>query len=185
MSDYEHALAKVLDAAEAGEDGPGPLSTGEALMAALALNRTDWLARMGYTIVEAMERIGDEWLAFLPRIARAVAKHQLSGDEAKRVAADVLALVQAQTSAEAEAIDCEARLITYGCAPGYRDVTLTFEVRPQRNPRPLQLRLRIRPQDGEPIVRHLSEAHALAWDGQTPLDAQPGETRPNWLDRGQ
>ncbi|KGT55746.1 hypothetical protein NY96_10170 [Xanthomonas citri pv. fuscans] len=40
--------------------GPGPLSTGEALTAALVLNRHDWLAEMGYTIAQALDRIDSE-----------------------------------------------------------------------------------------------------------------------------
>ncbi|PPT52397.1 hypothetical protein [Xanthomonas arboricola] len=42
-------------AARLGE--PGPLSTGEALTAALVLNRHDWLADMGYTVAQALDRI--------------------------------------------------------------------------------------------------------------------------------
>ncbi|MFB9038214.1 hypothetical protein ACULMH_02655 [Xanthomonas arboricola pv. corylina] len=39
---------------------PGPLSTGEALTAALVLNRHDWLAEMGYTIAQALDRIDSD-----------------------------------------------------------------------------------------------------------------------------
>ncbi|MEA9574589.1 hypothetical protein [Xanthomonas campestris] len=42
-------------AARLGE--PVPLSTGEALTAALVLNRHDWLADMGYTVAQALDRI--------------------------------------------------------------------------------------------------------------------------------
>ncbi|MEP9609046.1 hypothetical protein [Xanthomonas perforans] len=45
-------------AARFGE--PGPLSTGEALTAALVLNRHDWLAEMGYTIAQALDRIDSD-----------------------------------------------------------------------------------------------------------------------------
>ncbi len=37
---------------------------------ALILNRADWLASIDYTIPEAIERTGPEWLALIPRIAR-------------------------------------------------------------------------------------------------------------------
>ncbi|MBO9855159.1 MULTISPECIES: hypothetical protein [Xanthomonas] len=40
--------------------GPGPLSTGEALTAALVLNRADWLAEMDYTIAQALDRIDSD-----------------------------------------------------------------------------------------------------------------------------
>lgn len=182
--EYEHALAKVLDAAAAGEEGPGPLSTGEALMAALALNRPDWLARMGYTMVEALERIGDEWQALLPRIAREVYEHQAAGEEAKRLASQALALTQVAVSGgtAAEPIDCQAALVACGSAPGYRDAMLAFDLRSLNSQRTLRVELRLRPQDAEPIVRHLQEVHALAWNGHLPLDAQPDERRPQWID---
>jgi hypothetical protein len=182
--EYKHALTKVLDAAAAGEDGAGPLSTGEALMAALALNRPDWLARMGYTMVEAMQRIGEEWLALLPRIAREVAQHQAAGEEAKRLASQALALAQAAVAggAAGEPIDCEAALVTCSDAPGYRDAKLAFDLQPLNSQRTLRVEMRLRPQDGERIVRHLHAVHAQAWDGHDPLDVQPGERRPRWID---
>ena len=182
--EYKHALAKVLDAAAAGEEGPGPLSTGEALMAALALNRPDWLARMGYTMVEAMERIGDEWLALLPRIAREVAQHQAAGEQATRLASQALALTQAAAAggAAGEPIDCEAPLVTCGAAPGYRDAMLAFDLQPLNSQRTLRVEMRLRPQDGKPIVRHLHAVHAQTWNGHEPLDVQPGERRPRWID---
>ncbi|WP_025982208.1 hypothetical protein [Xanthomonas phaseoli] len=40
--------------------GPSPLSTGEALTAALMLNRADWLAEMDYTIAQALHRIDSD-----------------------------------------------------------------------------------------------------------------------------
>ncbi|MEA9489845.1 hypothetical protein [Xanthomonas campestris] len=50
-------------AARLGE--PGPLSTGEALTAALVLNRHDWLADMGYTVAQALDRIDSETVEHL------------------------------------------------------------------------------------------------------------------------
>jgi hypothetical protein len=38
--------------------------------AALVLNRADWLAKLGFTIAEALERLGPDWLAELPAAAR-------------------------------------------------------------------------------------------------------------------
>lgn len=184
MSEYEHVLAKVLDAAAAGEEGPGPLSTGEKLMAAVALNRPDWLARMGYTMVEAIERIGEAWMALLPRIARDVAQHQVAGAEAERLSRQALALTQAAAAGGAggEPIDCEAALVTCGDAPGYRHAMLTFDLRPLNSQRILRVEMRLLPQDGEQIVRHLHAVHVQAWNGHEPLDVQPGEHRPRWID---
>lgn len=182
--EYEHALAKVLDAAEAGDEGPGPLSTGEALMAALALNRPDWLARMGYTMVEALERIGAEWLAFLPRVAREVADRQAKGEQAKRLAGQALAIAQVATvGSDDEPIRCQGRYLTHGHAPGYRDVGLHFELRPDGSQRPLNVEVRLGPEEGERLVRDVTDVHAFAWsrEAKPPLDIRPGEKRPAWL----
>jgi hypothetical protein len=61
-----HILAKTREAAAYG---PGALSTGEALVAALVLNRPDWLIAMNYTIAEAIDRIGSEWVKLIPAAA--------------------------------------------------------------------------------------------------------------------
>lgn len=49
------------------------LSTGEKLAAALVLNRAEWLEKMDYTMAEAIERVGAEWLARIPEAARLIA----------------------------------------------------------------------------------------------------------------
>lgn len=41
--------------------GWGPLSTGERLYVALAADRADLLSRDGYTMVQALARIGPDW----------------------------------------------------------------------------------------------------------------------------
>lgn len=53
-------------------DGTGPLSTGEALTAALVLNRHDWLTEMDYSIAQALERIDEETIQHLADAARSV-----------------------------------------------------------------------------------------------------------------
>ena len=50
-------------AARLGE--PGSLSMGEALTAALVLNRHDWLADMGYTVAQALDRIDSDTVQHL------------------------------------------------------------------------------------------------------------------------
>lgn len=57
-----------------GNDATGYLSTGEALAAALILNRADWLEQMNYTIVGALARIGETWAAALPNAEQIVRK---------------------------------------------------------------------------------------------------------------
>lgn len=48
----------------------GVLSTGEQLAAALVLNRHDLLQVAGYTMVEAIRRVGADWLEYLPQVER-------------------------------------------------------------------------------------------------------------------
>lgn len=56
----------MLDIAQhAALSGISAMSLGEALTAALVLNRSDWLRERGYSIVEALDCIGPEWTARL------------------------------------------------------------------------------------------------------------------------
>lgn len=57
-------------AQRAAREGIGALSLGEALTAALVLDRNDWLRERGYSIADALERIGTEWAARVPAVAR-------------------------------------------------------------------------------------------------------------------
>lgn len=41
----------------------GVLSTGERLVVCLVLNRSDWLNFLGYTMLDAIDRVGEEWMA--------------------------------------------------------------------------------------------------------------------------
>ncbi|MFC0155089.1 hypothetical protein ACFFJ4_16140 [Xanthomonas dyei] len=65
-------LQRTIEVARAAArmGGPGPLSTGEALTAALVLNRADWLAKMDYTIAEALDRIDSDTLQHLQEAER-------------------------------------------------------------------------------------------------------------------
>ena len=65
--EYIHLLGKARDAQAGGWDA---LSTGEKLATALVLNRADWLASMGYTLPEAIERVGMEWVSLVPAVSR-------------------------------------------------------------------------------------------------------------------
>ena len=40
---------------------------------ALVLNRADWLAEMQYTLAEAIERSGPDWVPVIPQVARQLA----------------------------------------------------------------------------------------------------------------
>lgn len=67
MTDLEQIVSKSRHAAARGI---GEISHSEAIAAALVLNRPDWLASMGYTFAEAMERLGTRWLALIPEASK-------------------------------------------------------------------------------------------------------------------
>jgi hypothetical protein len=187
-ADFAQILAATRHAATLG--APGPLSTGEALTAALVLNRPDWLIAMKYTIAEALERIGPEWGPLIPAAAKqfkqeseaaeyevALKKHQAQ-----------LSKFTARADAEDETLEFYAKLITSGSAPRYRDVYLTFDLVPMGDgPRPtLRTRLNISPEGGESVVHEIADVHRFAWRKGAPIDAKPDEQRPGWIDgRGQ
>lgn len=71
---YEHLLRKCRDAQRGGHDAWAVQSTGEKVAVALVLNRADWLAAFGYTIAEAIDRSGLEWIAIIPQVARTLSE---------------------------------------------------------------------------------------------------------------
>ncbi|TAL65850.1 MAG: hypothetical protein EPN79_11925 [Burkholderiaceae bacterium] len=71
-AEMKHLLGKARDAARSGRDAWAVQSTGEKVAVALVLNRADWLTEMGYTIVEAIERSGSEWVELMPAVVRAL-----------------------------------------------------------------------------------------------------------------
>jgi hypothetical protein len=73
---YEHLLRKSCDAKRGGRDAWGVQSTGEKVAVALVLNRSDWLAEIDYTIPEAIERSGMEWVAIIPQVARQLTEEE-------------------------------------------------------------------------------------------------------------
>ena len=72
---YEHLLRKSRDAKHGGHAWHVQ-SNGEKVAVALTLNRADWLAEIGYTIPEAIERSGTEWVAIIPQVARQLAEEE-------------------------------------------------------------------------------------------------------------
>jgi len=73
---YEHLLRKASDAKRGGHGAWSVQSTGEKVAVALVLNRADWLTQIGYTIPEAIERSGTEWVAVIPQVARQLAEKE-------------------------------------------------------------------------------------------------------------
>src|SRR5690606_19374271 len=63
-------LIKIAHQAE--KEGLQALSVEESLSAALVLNRCDWLEQLGFTIAEALDRIGLENAAIIPVAAKKI-----------------------------------------------------------------------------------------------------------------
>jgi hypothetical protein len=183
-ADLAHILAKTREAADRGS--PGPLSTGEALVAALVLNRPDWLIAMEYTIAEAIERIGPEWVRLIPTAAKQFKQESEAAEYKTAIKAHEARLAEfaARQRSEDETIDFSAKYVTSGSAPGYRDVHLTFDLVPIGDgPKPtIRTTLRIRPEDAETVVGDITDVHRFAWRNDTPIDAKPDEQRPRWID---
>jgi hypothetical protein len=73
---YEHLLRNARDAKSRGYEAWAVQSTGEKVAVALVLNRADWLSTFQYTIAEAIERSGVEWVAIIPQVARQLADEE-------------------------------------------------------------------------------------------------------------
>lgn len=67
-----HAMERIArQSTEADELGElGPWSTGEKLAVCLVLGRLDWLEQMHYTVLEAVDRLGEVWLSAAIRVER-------------------------------------------------------------------------------------------------------------------
>lgn len=176
MSELEHLASKAQAAAQGGFN---VLSTGEKLAVALILNRADWLASMGYTIAEAMTRVGLEWLALIPAAASALERTNLVLRDAAQVAREEAVVA---SYASDDVVDVAAELVTCCEAPGYRDVSLTFDIQRGGAAAKHRLCLRLSPKDGATVAQHIREVHRRAWNGSGPLDVQPGEGRPSWIE---
>lgn len=65
----ERIESMALTDREAGSIGPW--STGEKLAVCLVLDRPDWLKTMNYTMLEAVDRLGPEWLDACQEVRKA------------------------------------------------------------------------------------------------------------------
>lgn len=70
QAELSRLLSKARDAKRGGRDAWSVMSTGEKVAVALVLNRPDWLAAIDYTLAEAIDRTGPEWLELVPLVAR-------------------------------------------------------------------------------------------------------------------
>jgi hypothetical protein len=90
--------------------------------------------------------------------------------------------------ADAEVMDFSGSVVSYGNAPGYRDVRVTFDLRPigEALGQTVHAAISIDPEDGENLARFIAQVHRRAWDrshARRPIDATPDEERPRWIDR--
>jgi hypothetical protein len=72
MSDAADRILYMVEAVHADERRIGVLSTGEQLAVALVLDRPDLFPHGGYTMLEAVERLGAEWFRAALAVQRAV-----------------------------------------------------------------------------------------------------------------
>jgi pterin-4a-carbinolamine dehydratase len=73
---YEHLLRKARDAKRGGHDAWSVQSTGEKVAVALVLNRADWLSEMDYSLAEAIDRSGPDWVAIIPQVAKQLGEEE-------------------------------------------------------------------------------------------------------------
>jgi hypothetical protein len=116
---------------------------------------------MGCTIPEALGRLGDDLIPLIPQIAKMVAA-------ADAVMADARDSARQQTvledlSANQEVVDVNTTLVTYGNAPDYRDVSLTFDLQRFQSTQTHRVCLRVTAKDGLAILRHIVDVNRFAW----------------------
>lgn len=66
---FEHLLEK---AREGAAHGIVRMTLPDKLAVALLLNRHDWLTKLDFTMVQALERLGDKTMALLPDVVHAL-----------------------------------------------------------------------------------------------------------------
>lgn len=184
----DHLTHMVSSALAAARSGYGTLSTGEALAAALILNDHAALSERGMTIAEALDRVGPDWSAMLPAASKRVlaqlddveqTRRQVKKQEADKRFVDL--------SAGDESVHLEAKFVTFGEAPGYRDAYITLKLVPlgseMGGPRTVTATVRLNAVDSAKVAQSIVDIHQLAWRSDNkPIDAKESETRPNWLD---
>lgn len=76
QAEFNHLLGKARDAKNGGHEAWRVQSIGEKVAVALVLNRADWLTEMDYSLAEAIDRTGSEWLELVPIVAKALAAEE-------------------------------------------------------------------------------------------------------------
>jgi hypothetical protein len=175
MSTLEHLAEKALAAANGELE---VLSTGEQLAAALILNRHDWLVERGYTIAEALERVGPAWATLIPAAAQIVARTTLALEHATRGFSAAQSL---KPLADDYGTEVNAHLVTWSESGGYRHVTIYVDIEHPLEQRKIRLGLRFSATDTANMAQYLISVHRLAWEYGGPLDRKPGEEPPYWI----
>lgn len=67
--DFQKLMTKCRDVLAGGHDAWSIQSTGERLAVALVLDRHDWLHELGFTIAQAIDRIGPVLRDKVPLVA--------------------------------------------------------------------------------------------------------------------
>lgn len=182
MSVIDHLVACARSADVAGRTTYH--STGEALAAALILDRSDWLRTMGYTMVEAIDRLDADWLALLPEATRRFQDVRAAANEALADGEATATLEQlVGTATVGEPVEFDAKLLTAGSASGYRSATLRFALTARRleSAPTLIAELSIGAEDSAAVLAHFMDVHRQAWRGGEPIDVRAGDQKPSWL----
>lgn len=164
--------------------GYSVMSLGEKLAAALILNRPDWIIALDYTLADALDRVGQDWVRLIPTASQHVERAAEEEEQAAYAAAEK---AQAEKMAklaggDSDGVEFSARLVTYSNAPGYRDVGLIFDLSTQgAAPTSFRATLRVSAEDGARIVADVGHVHGFAWKRGEPLDIRPGEKPPRWV----
>ncbi|MBN8728163.1 MAG: hypothetical protein J0H15_10760 [Xanthomonadales bacterium] len=66
-AEYAHLLHKA-EGAKQRRGEAWAVSRGEELSVAMGLSQPDWITSMWYTLAEAVDRIGPEWMELVPRV---------------------------------------------------------------------------------------------------------------------
>lgn len=81
-------------------------------------------------------------------------------------------------------VDVHGKLVTYGNAPGYRDINLIFDLQPFDSTESTRVDVRVSAKDSIDILSHIVDVNRGAWRGsKRPIDAGENEQRPAWIDK--
>lgn len=72
-----------------------------------------------------------------------------------------------------------SRLVTYGSAPGYRDISIVLAIGEEPA---INVDLNLRKDDAVRLMEHTQSVNSFAWrEAKGPIDRREGEARPAWV----